>query len=353
MPMNDGGSVNANQNEVRSMRLTRGFTQRVLADKAGVSQQAVAKWEAGDTEISLRNAERLAQALGVSKEAIFPSLRKSLSVEGERRLMSEVMHDVMPLQVFIAFEVPTRRVYVPPPDQATEPRYTTEPGCLRWFRYIVTHKELNRILNGLEDPSDEWLAFESVDRMFVVLNTRQLAFVRCGNDLYGLDDENGDELIEPQLFRDGSELEPDELEDSDPASDEQAEERFLAELDTRRAFRLFLRRGEPIIDYGGFREEPDASGLVGLFQTLELAGDTTSCHVVRTYNADEGDVWFAVNSREIQLLEGPIDLFDEWTSFHDAEMGIETEPNLIEDLVTKPSAAPKKKPKARAKKRKP
>lgn len=47
-------------------RVRAGLTQQQLADRLGVSQSAIARWEGGSTMPSLENLNRLAVALGVS-----------------------------------------------------------------------------------------------------------------------------------------------------------------------------------------------------------------------------------------------------------------------------------------------
>jgi transcriptional regulator with XRE-family HTH domain len=47
-------------------RKARGLTQRDLADKAGVPQQAISAYEAGRKEPLVTRAQRIAQALGIA-----------------------------------------------------------------------------------------------------------------------------------------------------------------------------------------------------------------------------------------------------------------------------------------------
>lgn len=50
---------------VRSLREERGWTQRQLAEAAGMTQPAVARFEAGGTTPTLAVLDRVARALGV------------------------------------------------------------------------------------------------------------------------------------------------------------------------------------------------------------------------------------------------------------------------------------------------
>ena len=47
--------------KIKKMRLERGFTQRYIAYKTGVSQQAVVKWESGETMPAYSRLKTLAK----------------------------------------------------------------------------------------------------------------------------------------------------------------------------------------------------------------------------------------------------------------------------------------------------
>ena len=49
-----------------SLRKFHGMTQEDLADKVGVTRQAVAKWESGESVPDLEKSRLLAEAFGVS-----------------------------------------------------------------------------------------------------------------------------------------------------------------------------------------------------------------------------------------------------------------------------------------------
>lgn len=52
-------------------RLKRNMSQRELADKIGVSQAAVAKWETGGSKPTLDNVKLMADALDVALTDLF------------------------------------------------------------------------------------------------------------------------------------------------------------------------------------------------------------------------------------------------------------------------------------------
>ena len=59
------------------MRKMKSLTQEALAEKIGVTRQAVAKWESGETEPSLEKAKLLAEALSVSLDSLTSSETES------------------------------------------------------------------------------------------------------------------------------------------------------------------------------------------------------------------------------------------------------------------------------------
>jgi len=57
---------------VRRARASAGLTQRELAQRVGVHQSEVARWESGQRSIALRMAIPLAGALGLTVSALDP-----------------------------------------------------------------------------------------------------------------------------------------------------------------------------------------------------------------------------------------------------------------------------------------
>lgn len=55
---------------LRSERQRKGITQKLLAEKAGVSTAAIAQYELGTKSPSIVTAERIAEALGVRLEKL-------------------------------------------------------------------------------------------------------------------------------------------------------------------------------------------------------------------------------------------------------------------------------------------
>jgi len=55
---------------LRQLRVERGWTQAQLADRASVAQSTLSQYESGTVNPTLKVAQRIASALGVSLEAI-------------------------------------------------------------------------------------------------------------------------------------------------------------------------------------------------------------------------------------------------------------------------------------------
>ena len=62
---------------IRRLRLGKDMTQSALADRLGVSVQAVSKWESGASDPSTSNLLALAKLYGVSAEDLLRSVHPS------------------------------------------------------------------------------------------------------------------------------------------------------------------------------------------------------------------------------------------------------------------------------------
>ena len=56
--------------KVKELRVQKGLTQEELADRVGVSRQAVSKWESGTADPSTSNLLALAKLFGISAEEL-------------------------------------------------------------------------------------------------------------------------------------------------------------------------------------------------------------------------------------------------------------------------------------------
>lgn len=59
---------------IRSYRIAAGLTQAQLADSLGVTQAAVAMWEAGDRKPDIVMLKRIAQTLHTSTDSLLETL---------------------------------------------------------------------------------------------------------------------------------------------------------------------------------------------------------------------------------------------------------------------------------------
>ncbi len=94
-------------NQIRILRTQRGLTQEAVAEKIGVSRQAVAKWEKGETLPDIETCIRLADLFGVPLEVLARGITE-VSVSGGQQMYGCVrMNDkgqiTLPVNVREAF----------------------------------------------------------------------------------------------------------------------------------------------------------------------------------------------------------------------------------------------------------
>ncbi len=69
---------------VREARRSLGLTQQELADRLGVHQEVITRWETGGREPRVRAAVRLSEALGTTANALWPPDNESGAAPLER-----------------------------------------------------------------------------------------------------------------------------------------------------------------------------------------------------------------------------------------------------------------------------
>jgi transcriptional regulator with XRE-family HTH domain len=71
---------------LRDARLAAGLSQRALAERLGVPQPVIARWETGAREPRVRAAVRVAEALGTTANAIWPppDRERAVALRGAR-----------------------------------------------------------------------------------------------------------------------------------------------------------------------------------------------------------------------------------------------------------------------------
>ncbi|MBP5209115.1 MAG: helix-turn-helix domain-containing protein [Clostridia bacterium] len=65
--------MDINLNKIKSLRKRSGMTQEQLAERIGVSRQAIAKWECGDSVPDLHSCVALARTFGTTVDALICS----------------------------------------------------------------------------------------------------------------------------------------------------------------------------------------------------------------------------------------------------------------------------------------
>ena len=71
-------------NQIKLLRTQHGMTQEEVAERIGVSRQAIAKWEKGDTLPDIDSCIRLADLFGVSLELLARGLTQEATLDGRR-----------------------------------------------------------------------------------------------------------------------------------------------------------------------------------------------------------------------------------------------------------------------------
>jgi transcriptional regulator with XRE-family HTH domain len=90
--------VDAFAKRLRELRTERGMSQEALAAAAGASKATIQNWEAQRRSPSLRDACKVADALGVSLDDLAGRPAATAPAEGERRFgpmeLAQLAHDV-------------------------------------------------------------------------------------------------------------------------------------------------------------------------------------------------------------------------------------------------------------------
>ncbi len=95
-------------NQLKLLRSQNGLTQEQVADRLGVSRQAVAKWEKGDTLPDIESCVRLSDLYGVPLDALVRGMRNNENdVDGQKLFgcvkMNEKGQITLPVHVREAF----------------------------------------------------------------------------------------------------------------------------------------------------------------------------------------------------------------------------------------------------------
>ena len=80
-------------NQIRIFRTQRGLTQEAVAERIGVSRQAVAKWEKGETLPDIETCIRLADLFGVPLEVLARGMADENEPDGQKMYGCVRMND--------------------------------------------------------------------------------------------------------------------------------------------------------------------------------------------------------------------------------------------------------------------
>lgn len=254
-----------NKNEIRFYRIRKGITQRDLAKAIGVSQQAVAKWEANKASVSLDLIQKVEKALGVRKEILFPELGQNLrSAKIENEILDEKMVLFAPFEVVFHFK-------------SKRPSY--------WA--IIDGKNHDRIIDILTTTKMENVWFETQNSMIVSINRAQIASFEIGRDFGSLPSA----IIERQ-----------KIGENDPEAEKNGDDRFV---------RLFVEGfDEPFVSYPD--TEDDGQTLMMILH--DALGDFISQEEFTHFEYDHDDeriVYF--RSEKFELIECPISAHEEYS----------------------------------------
>ena len=81
-------------NQLKLMRSRKGMTQEEVAEQVGVSRQAVAKWEKGDTLPDIESCIKLADLFGVPLDMLVRGLKdEEMNADGQKLFGCVRMND--------------------------------------------------------------------------------------------------------------------------------------------------------------------------------------------------------------------------------------------------------------------
>ena len=87
-------------NQLKLMRTRKGFTQEQVAELVGVSRQAVAKWEKGETLPDIESCIRLSDLYGIPLDALVRGLKEEKETgEGQQMFGIAKMNDKGQIEV--------------------------------------------------------------------------------------------------------------------------------------------------------------------------------------------------------------------------------------------------------------
>ena len=144
------------------LRKKHGLSQEELADKLGISRQAVSKWERAESSPDTDNLICLAKLYGVSLDELLDSVRKLLKDNGTFAMVHRTERLLDILEVFRKYGIEPKRIrFVYPKKNSTssltvliEGKKSKKKGALKILPPLYVHnlngsytKEILRIFN--------------------------------------------------------------------------------------------------------------------------------------------------------------------------------------------------------------
>lgn len=157
------------KNRIREFRLKAGMSQRALAEKAGTSQQQVARIERGAQQASVALAGKLCSALGQPMEKLFPgsasAVRRMRSMD-DREYGTDILNGGE-----LSDEMAKAGIDLDPRTWFLKMRLSN--GTTHVFN--VSGSEQRRIRNLIQSTSDQFVVFDT-DTARVMVNLDHLEY---------------------------------------------------------------------------------------------------------------------------------------------------------------------------------
>ncbi len=158
------------KNRIRDFRLKAGLSQRALAEKAGTSQQQVARIERGVQQASVALAGKLCSALGQPMERLFPgsasAVRRMRNMD-DREYGTDILNGGA-----LSEEMAKAGIDLDPRTWFLKMRLSNGTSHV----YTVSGSEQRRIRHLIQSASDQFVVFDT-DTSRVMVNLDHLEYV--------------------------------------------------------------------------------------------------------------------------------------------------------------------------------
>ncbi|MBU9291636.1 helix-turn-helix transcriptional regulator [Burkholderia multivorans] len=151
-------------------------TQQVIAERIGVSQQTIARWESGKSEIPAKYLKDLAILFGCSVSDLLDKGRKSLRSESDSDVPFGTLHIRFQRSAVQPARQPAASDNEAMVDESTRDRY-----------FPITDGERDRLVTlldkgGVSSEPMGWISFSSLDNRLVFVNPREIERIAFVSD---------------------------------------------------------------------------------------------------------------------------------------------------------------------------